>query len=57
VAILGQLQKPPAGFEDAIRLHFRLKAAELRHQARQWAREDASLKGLAAQVCTALDAL
>ncbi|KAI7837746.1 hypothetical protein COHA_008378 [Chlorella ohadii] len=57
VAILGQLQKPPAGFEEAVRAHFRLKAPEVRHQARQWARDDASMKGLAAQVCTALDML
>jgi len=32
------------------RAHFRLKAPEVRHQARLWARDDASLKGLAAQV-------
>ncbi|KAL4443060.1 hypothetical protein ABPG77_008551 [Micractinium sp. CCAP 211/92] len=55
VAILGQLQRPPAGFEEAVRLHFRLKAGVIKEQVRQWVREDSSLKQLAAQVITALD--
>lgn len=42
---------PPA------RLHFRLKRDAVKAQARQWARDDPSLKQLAAQVATALDGL
>ncbi|KAI3429429.1 hypothetical protein D9Q98_005523 [Chlorella vulgaris] len=57
VAILGQLQRPPVGFEEVVRRHFWLKAGALKEQVRQWVRADRTLTQLAAQVTAALDAL
>jgi len=34
VAVLDQVQRPPAGFEAAVRAHFRLKAEAIKQQVR-----------------------
>ena len=38
-AILHQLENPNPGFEDVIRLHFRLKKNEVLEQSTEWLKE------------------
>ncbi|KAK9839472.1 hypothetical protein WJX81_004216 [Elliptochloris bilobata] len=48
-AINGNLRSPPAGFEDAVRTHFRLLRWRILRQVRRWV-EDAAATGVDPQV-------
>ncbi len=49
-AVLEQLRRPSAGFEEVIRTHFRVKRAELLRQCRTWLSESEGSRDLMRQL-------
>ena len=56
-AVLDQLQHPPKGFEDVVRMHFARKKDRILAQAKEWSAKNPEIQSLVPDLTTELEKL